>query len=249
LNPVAFIENPMMLNRGNAELKPGHHENLFIEHSIRFNNNFLAARIFYSQTENALQNLLTFNGNNFFESTTQNLGDITRYGLQLKGSLKLGEKVSVNPYFKVFRMHAEPNTFENAPKLSSFNRIAYASGLSASASFTDGYSASLRFQYSSPNPLIQAEVFSDALYFLSVDKSISSKLKAGLTTALPFDKNFLYYGNEVNQSALCSHTEGHIQTSGFPLWLKVSYRFGTKIADQSMQREKENIEQIKRKGF
>ncbi|MFW5974586.1 MAG: TonB-dependent receptor [Bacteroidota bacterium] len=249
LNPVTFNENPMVLNRGNAELKPEQHENIFIEHSLRFDNNFLATRIFYSQTENAIQNLLTFDEDDFFESATQNLGDITRYGLQLKGSLKLGAKVSVNPYFRVFRMHANPNSFENAPNLSSFNRIAYASGLSAIASFTDGYSASFRFQYSSPNPLIQTEVFSDALYFLSVDKNISDKLKAGLTTALPFDKNIVYYGTKVNQSLLYSHTQGYIQTSGFPLWLKISYRFGIKKTDQSTPREKEEIEQIKRKGF
>ncbi|MCF8231878.1 MAG: TonB-dependent receptor [Bacteroidales bacterium] len=249
LNPVAFNENPMMLNKGNPELKPGHHENLFLEHSIRFDNNFLATRIFYSQTKNAIQNLLTFNGNNLFESTTQNLGDITRYGLQLKGSLKIGKKVSLNPYFRVFRMEAEPNSFENTTHLNSFNRIAYASGLSAIASFAGGYSATLRFQYSSPNPLLQTEVFSDALYFMSVDKSISDKLKVGLTTALPFDKSFNYYGNEIKQNALYSLSEGTINTSGFPVWLKVSYRFGSKKTDKSIQREKENIEQIKRKGF
>ncbi|MGM0566926.1 MAG: TonB-dependent receptor [Bacteroidota bacterium] len=249
LNPVAFNENPMMLNRGNAELKPQHHENLFLEHSIRFDNNFLATRIFYSQTENAIQNLLTFNGDNLFESMTQNLGDITRYGLQLKGSLKIGKKVSLNPYFKVFRIHANPNSFEKSNNLNSFNSIAYASGLSAIASFTHGYAASLRYQYNSPNPLLQTEVFSDALYFMSVDKSISDKLKVGLTTALPFDKSINYYGNEVKQNALYSLSEGTINTSGFPLWLKISYRFGSKKTDKSIQREKENIEQIKRKGF
>ncbi len=249
LNPVAFNENPMMLNRGNAELKPQHHEHLFLEHSIRFDNNFLATRIFYSQTKNAIQNLLTFNGYNLFESTTQNLGDITRYGLQLKGSLKMGKKVSLNPYFRVFRMHADPNSFEQSGNLNSFNRIAYASGLSAIASFADGYSASLRFQYNSPNPLLQTEVFSDALYFMSVDKNITDKLKVGLTTALPFDKSFNYYGNEIKQNALYSLSEGTINTSGFPVWLKVSYRFGSKKTDKTIQRENENIEQIKRKGF
>ncbi len=249
LNPVAFSDNPMMLNKGNAELKPGHHENLFLEHSIRFDNNYLATRIFYSQTKNAIQNLLTFNGNNLFESTTQNLGDITRYGLQLKGSLKIGKKASLNPYFRVFRIHADPNSFEQSNNLNSFSSIAYASGLSALASFADGYSASLRFQYSSPNPLLQTEVFSDALYFLSVDKSISDKLKVGLTTALPFDNSFNYYGNEIKQNKLYSLSEGTINTSGFPLWLKVSYRFGSKKTDKTIQRENENIEQIKRKGF
>ena len=249
LNPVAFNENPMMLNRGNADLKPEHHENLFLEHSIRFENNFLATRIFYSQTQNAIQNLLTFNEDNLFESTTQNLGDITRYGLQLKGSLKFGKKVSLNPYFRVFRMQSDPNSFEQSNNLNSFSRIAYASGLSAIASFADGYSATLRFQYSSPNPLLQTEVFSDALYFMSVDKNINDKLKVGLTTALPFDKSFNYYGNEIKQNALYSLSEGTINTSGFTLWLKVSYRFGSKKTDKSIQREKENIEQIKRKGF
>ena len=249
LNPVAFNENPLMQNKGNAELKPGQHENLYLEHSIRFDNNFLATRIFYSQTKNAIQSLLTFNGDNLFESTTQNLGDITRYGLQLKGSLKVGKKVSLNPYFRMFRMHADPNSFEKSSNLNSFSSIAYASGLSAIASFADGYSASLRFQYNSPNPLLQTEVFSDALYFMSVDKSINDKLKVGLTTALPFDKSFNYYGNEVKQKALYSLSEGIINTSGFPLWVKISYRFGSKKTDKSIQREKENIEQIKRKGF
>ncbi|MDZ7775988.1 MAG: TonB-dependent receptor [Bacteroidales bacterium] len=93
LNPSVFRDNPMTLRSGNAELKPEFHERIFLEHALRFNNNYLATRLFFSQTKNDIQNLLIFNGENLFESTTQNLGNTTRYGLQLKGSLKLGAKV------------------------------------------------------------------------------------------------------------------------------------------------------------
>lgn len=39
-----------------------------------------------------------------------------------------------------------------------------------------------------------------------------------------------------------------IKTLGFPLWLRVNYRFGLIQAKQTIVRDKEELERIKRKG-
>ena len=39
--------------------------------------------------------------------------------------------------------------------------------------------------------------FSDALYFISLEKTFKQKFKVGIKSALPFSKSFTYQGTEI----------------------------------------------------
>ena len=87
------------------------------------------------------------------------------------------------------------------------------------------------------------------LYFLAIEKSINDKLKIGVTSALPFQKSVTYQANTVSGKNFQSRWQGNIKTNGFPLWIKLNYRFSTGKKVNKIKREKEEIKEIPQKGF
>ena len=74
LNPYSFLGDPYTICKGNPFLKPELTSSLFLEHSIQFNGNYLASRIFLNRTNNFINRLLLINEINPFEIQVQNLG-------------------------------------------------------------------------------------------------------------------------------------------------------------------------------
>jgi hypothetical protein len=112
-----------------------------------------------------------------------------------------------------------------------------------------GLTASVIFQYASPVNEIQGTTFSDALYFVSLEKSFSKNLKAGVVSGLPLAKTFTYQGSEVAGPDFYHYSKGEIQLSTVPLWFKISYRFSSGKNVQKIERTGEVPVQEKRKGF
>jgi hypothetical protein len=89
--------------------------------------------------------------------------------------------VGINPYLKIFDAFSKPNQLAAEHHgIESKHQLVLESGLSAFATFKKGFTASVIFQYASPMNEIQGTTFSDALYFVSLEKSFSKNLKAGL---------------------------------------------------------------------
>ena len=91
--------------------------------------------------------------------------------------------------------------------------------------------------------------FSDALYFISLEKTFKQKFKVGITSALPFSKTFTYQGSEIKGADFYSHSEGNIRLSAFPVWLKFTYQFNSGKAFNKINRTKEDIDNMPKKGF
>ncbi|MGC9353218.1 MAG: TonB-dependent receptor [Mariniphaga sp.] len=248
LNSYTSVEDPFTLNSGNANLRPETHNQVNLEYSRRFKNHFFSARLFYHKTSDAIRNLLFLNNDGLFEIQKNNLGEIRQTGIQFNGTLSFG-KVGINPYLKLFYAFSMPNQLAAEHQVESKHKLVLESGLSAFATFKKGFTASINFQYTSPANQIQKDTFSDALYFVSLEKSISKNLKAGIVSGLPLTKTFTYQGSEVAGPEFYNYSKGEIQLSSVPFWFKISYRFSSGKNLQKIERTGEVPVQEKRKGF
>ena len=248
LNSYTSVEDPFTLNSGNANLRPETHSQVNLEYSRRFKNHFFSALLFYHKTSDAIRNLMFLNDNGLFEIQKNNLGEIRQTAIQFSGALSFG-KVGINPYLKIFDVFSKPNQLAAEYQVEPKHQLVLESGLSAFATFKKGFTASVNFQYTSSSNQIQWNTFSDALYFISLEKSLTKNLKAGIVSGLPFAKTFTYQGSEVAGPDFYHYSKGEIQLSSVPLWFKISYRFSSGKNVQKIERTGEIPVQEKRKGF
>jgi hypothetical protein len=250
LNPSILSDDPFSVHEGNSSLSPELRSSLYIEHSIRMNNNYLSTRLFYNRVKDAINNLTFINDTAAFETRVYNLGAISQYGIQFTGALKLCKIISFNPYLKIYNLITNGNDLAKRFDVASRRHIEFESGISTVFSFKNDYSLSLVFQYSSPKNQIQGNYFSDALYFIAFEKTFKNKLKAGVACGLPFTRNFIYNGSEITGHDFSSYYTGNIKIPGMPLgWIKLSYQFNSGKKREKIDREKEEIDDVRKKGF
>lgn len=248
LNPYTSVEDPFTLTSGNANLQTEIHNQIYAEYSHRFKNHFASARLFYHHASNAIGNLMFVNESGLFDIQKHNLGEIRHAGIQFSGALGFG-KAGIQPYLKIFDVFSMPNPFAAGYHIESKHQLALESGLSAFTTFGKDFTASVNFRYASPLNQMQGNTFSDALYFVSLEKTFSKNLKAGIVSGLPLAKTFIYQGSEVAASDFYHYSKGEIHFSAIPLWIKINYRFSSGNDRQKIERTGEVPVQEKRKGF
>ena len=249
LNPVVSMDDPLSIYQGNARLKPELHEDLFLEYSFRWGGNYLSARLFHHHAKNAIYPLTRLNEDHTFETRVDNLGSITHYGIQWRGALKFSSVVTLNPSFSLLEINSRVDPSVASAGIESRHNWAFRSGVSAIVTLKHHFTASLQFQYNSPQFKIQGKSFSDPLYFLSLEKTIHNKYKVGITSGLPFTRSFTYQGSEMRGMNFHGHSQSNIRMSTFPVWLKFSYRFLSGKKTDMMQREKEQVNDRRIQGF
>jgi hypothetical protein len=249
LNPVSAMNDPFTIQSGNPVIEPETHDKLNLNWSFTHNNNYFSTRIFYNLVSNAFGNLTYLDDSYTFINKTYNLGKMKQYGFHVTGAWKLFQKISLNPSFKFYQVKTNIHPDAQQHGIEAINKPALEAGFSAIVQINKSLNASFLFQYNSPESRIQKTVFEDPLYFISVDKSFNKKLKVGFKTAIPFKKTFTYYGEELAGANFNKHYKGNIQMSTFPLWLHISYQFSSGKKIKQINREKEKIETIRKKGF
>jgi hypothetical protein len=248
LNPAVSVEDPYSAGMGNANLQPEIHTHFNLEYVRSFNNHFISARLFRTHTSGAIRNLMRLNQEMHFVTERVNLGDIRHTGIQLSGALGFG-KAGVNPYLKVFDMHSRSGEQAAANHVTSKHLLVFETGLSAYATIRKKYTLSTNLQYASPMNEIQQTTFSDALYFVSLERSFSKGLKIGVTSGLPLSKSFTYKGSEISSPDFSHYSTGKIQMSAIPLWIKLNYRFSSGEKRQRIERQSQEPGRENRKGF
>ncbi len=248
LNPYTSIDNPYSLSKGNPFLKSEFLSSIFFEHSLQFKSNYFATRLFYNKLTDAINNLTFINDTGAFETQIQNLGDIHQYGVQFLGSVKMGI-VTINPYLRLYNQSTSGNCLEEQYVAKNMHSQGFESSLSSVISFKHDLAFSLVFQYASPKYAMQGKTFCDALYFLSIEKTFKQKIKVGIVSVIPFTKSFTYQGSEIEGSNFYTRYEGNVIVSKPFLFLKLSYQFNSGKNRDGMNREKEEIENLKKKGF
>ena len=248
LNPGVTEPNPFSLHSGNPRLKPEFHQDVSLEYSTRLGSHYISTKTFYSKTSQTISRFTRLNESNLFETQTHNLGNILHYGIQLATAWRFGP-VSLNSDFRLYHWQTQPNDLARQHDLDQQTGLAFESGLSAMAAFNKGITASVQFQYNSPTTSLQKMTYSDALYFIALEKSFKSKIKVGLKSALPFNRSFTYLGTQTRGKRFQEQSTGKIQMSGFPLWLTLSYRFGSGEKTGTRHPRAESMDQRAKKGF
>jgi hypothetical protein len=242
------MSDPYTVSKGNPFLKPELLSSLFLEHSVQCNGNYFASRLFLNRTTDDINNLLFINDTNAFETQFQNLGTINQLGLQFSGTLKISF-LNLNPYIKIFDIQTSGNSLAKYYSIDNKNKLGFESGLSVIASFKYDIACSLTLQYNSAKYEIQGNSFSDALYFLSIEKTFKHKIKAGIVSAMPFTRSFTYNGSEIEGSDFKSSYEGKVKMSAIPFWFKLGFQFNSGRNRNKISREKEEIDNQPKKGF
>jgi len=249
LNPNTFIGDPFCITNGNPNLRPEYSHNIVLDYSVRFKNNYISTRLFYNQLSDAINTLTFINDNNYFETHVYNLGNIYKYGIQVSGSLNISKSIAINPYLKIFDIYTVGNDIAKEHKIPHRHNMAMESGISAIVSFKKNITASVVFQYNTPDYEIQKSKFYDALYFISLEKTFKKNFKIGIITAIPFTKSFTNYGTKSRGDNFYSHNEENIKMSAVPFWFKLKYQFNCGKKGNEIKRKKEIINNMRKKGF
>ena len=249
LNPSISIDDPYTVAIGNPGLRPEFQQNLSVDYSNNIGNNYISFKLFYKDRTNAINHYTFINDTGIFETRVANLGTINELGIQMSGALKIQKTIAINPYIKLSEILTNPDNLAGQYDIVKRHRIAFESGLSAIVTFKYDIVASLQFQYTSPKIDIQSLLFSDALYFISVEKSFSQKFKIGVTCALPFTKSFTYEGTEIKGVNFYSRSEGDVRLSAVPVWLKFTYQFNSGKSVHKLNRTSEDVDNMPKKGF
>jgi hypothetical protein len=249
LNPYRSVSDPFFSRSGSPDLRPVMRQNFMLEHSLRFMNNYISARMFYNISSDVIGDLIVVQDNNSFEATTYNLGDMHQYGFQLSGALNLTSRVALNPYMRFFEVSSLPNSFAIENNLAKRQEFGWATGFSVVASFKKDITASGLFQYASPLSEIQGRSFHDALYFITVEKAFRHGIKAGLSSAVPFSRSIVYQGSEIISPDFHSYSTGNIKMSAVPVFIKITYQFSAGNKRDRINRTKEEVDNLPRKGF
>ena len=248
LNPYTSLSDPITISKGNPFLKPELLSSLYLEHSIQFNSNYLASRLFFNNTTNNISNLMYINDSSNFVTQVHNLGSINQLGLQFSGTLKIGF-ATLNPYIRIFGLQTSGNNIAKYNSIADKNSMGLETGLSSIASFKHDIACSLTLQYNSKKYDIQGSSYSDMLYFLSVEKTFKQKIKLRIVTAVPLTRSFTYNGSKVNGENFQSTYEGNVIMPVIPFWFKLGFQFDSGKNRNKISREKEEIDNKQKKGF
>ena len=249
LNPYTSIDDPFSIQCGNPDLKQEFRQTLSLDYSKTIKNSFISMQLFYKKRADAINRYTYINNAGLFETRVANLGDIREYGIQFTGALKLHDAVALNPYIKLFGVSTDGYNLAAQHGIADRHEAAFQSGLSAIVTFKHEIAASLQFQYNSPKIEIQGEWFSDALFFISLEKSFNQKFKAGIKSTLMFTRSFTYQGTEIKGGEFFSHSEGNVKMPLFPLWFSLKYEFNSGRKLNKIDRTREDIDKMPKKGF
>lgn len=249
LNPMSNYIDPYTSKKGNPLLDPVAHHDLSLDYSILINNNFISIGSFYSLSTKIIENMSILNKSLLFETSTQNLGNISRFGLKLLGSLKPYKNITFNPFIKVYNIQTHTNQLAKANNIKNKNLFALESGLSLTVLFKYDIALSVMYKYNSVNAKIQNNYFDDVLYFISLDKTFFKNLKIGITSAIPLKRSFTYQGYESANSNFNVYSEDNIKMSVFPLWFKIKYSFASGKKVKRINRTSDFNEKKIKKGF
>jgi len=249
LNPNINGVDPHTSYQGNPNLKPAKHHKISLDYSVLVKNNYLSMGAFFSQSADCLEYMATISENNRISYTMQNLGNTSRLGLKFLGSTKLYKNVSFNPFFKVYGFVSRRNELAASYGIENQRSMALESGFTLSVLFKHDISFNTKFKYNSPTPQFQGSRFEDMLYFVSLEKSFKNGVELGITSALPFSREFTFQGHEIRGAGFTEYAEDNIQLSLIPVWLKIKYSFSSGKKVGRYQRQGDFTEQTKRKGL
>jgi outer membrane receptor protein involved in Fe transport len=248
MNPYLYRDDPFTVRKGNPLLEPEFRNSLYLEQSLQFHGSYCALRLFYDHFTRVINTLIVLNDTGAFEMQPQNLGAIRQYGMQLTGALKFGF-LTLNPGLRFYNLSTTANSQAKESGVENRSRFVMESTLSAVVSFKKDFALSGILQYATRKNNIQGNAYSDAIYFLTLDKTFKKNLKVGIESALPFARSVIYRGSETRAENFSSNDKGILKLSTVPVMFRVSYQFQSGKNRETINRDKEEIDRKPKQGF
>lgn len=249
MNPVVHVYDPLYLVAGNTSLRPEIRSTVHLEYSRSHGNSMAALRLYRDRRDQAIQETGFIDESGRFVAQMRNAGDLHRYGVQISGMVSIGTASGIQPMLNVYKNVARPNENAEIQGIPGRTATGWSGGLTAYTTIPGGITASAIIQQAGRDHGLQRSRYSGTLYFVSVEKAFGSSLKAGITSALPFARTFVYDGFEIDQPGYRSRSEGSIMMSAVPVWLKLNYSFSSGIRRQVIARSDDPGYVVPRKGF
>lgn len=256
VRPSVFQLNPNMqtldfyaTQQGNPALRPSVNHNLNLDYSLTFGNSFLSTSLFYTYKKDVIETLTSMKDDMFLQKEIHNLGNLSRLGITASGSLKLHKNISVNPYMRLYYAQTFGNELAQNQGIENKQAVNFETSLSAVVLLKHDFSFSFSAQYRGRQTRIQNDYHEDVLYFVSLEKTFFDRLKVGITSAIPFQRDFTYQGYDISGRNFTQTTEDNIQMSAFPVWFKLNYTFAWGKKTRRIERDNSFNEDRPKKGF
>lgn len=249
LNPTLNTIDPYTTQQGNPYLNPVIRHKASLDYSTTIGNNFISPGVFYEYASNVIETLTVLRDLSLFEKEIQNSGNSTYFGIKMLGSLKCHKNITVNPHVKLYHIKTNGNELATSNGIEDNSTFAFETGLSAIFSLKYDIALSAIIKYNSPVSHIQEQYSEDGLYFISLEKTFFEKLKVGITSAIPFKKEFTYQRRETIGNNFNEISEDNIVMSTFPIWFKLKYSFNSGKKVNRINRDNDFKEEKVKKGF
>lgn len=249
LNPNLYTIDPFTLQQGNPGLDPGMTRNLSAIYNLSFQENFLSGGIFIRQVSGVIENLATLTDSGSLHMEQQNLGDLKYAGVKVLGSINLFDNVSMGSNIECYHVQTRVNALAQNQGIAEQSRLEIRGEMSAAWNvYNDlSLSASVRFQSSATG--IQRQYREGTLYFISLEKMFFNRLKAEITSAIPFKRSFVYQGYDIANDDFTISSEDQIKMSMVPVWFKLKYSFASGSKVRHLERDEVFNENREKKGF
>jgi hypothetical protein len=249
LNPSVRKPDPYTLYQGNAMLKPAINKVLYLEYAASLKKQYMSVKIFMAHTNNAIGRYTQLNDEGILATKALNIGTTRHLGVQFSGALQLTRFLQFTPYVKIFQWQGTNQITQELTQSTTEEAWAIQLNGALVASLPRAYSLSASVQYQTPNPQFQDEYYSDALYFVSLNKKLNKKWQVGITSGLIMRNQFTYQGTRTSGEGFSQHQHGEVQVPGGSFWIKCSYRFSSGRKLNRIKRKTEKVEKINKKGF
>ncbi|HEX2934104.1 MAG TPA: TonB-dependent receptor [Bacteroidales bacterium] len=237
LNPFVNYIDSVTIFRGNPNLGPSYTHKIEMNMSMQLGKSFITPGIYYSRFSDNVQQIKFINQDGITENFNENIGNGNEYGLNFSGSVKITNKIQLNPYFAVFSKTLNSVDLYNIREAS---KVSWRSNLTLITNITDKLLFFSYFQYNSPYISAQRVIKRDAIYVFGLERNIfkNNNGKISITTINPFTKKFSIE-NSVTEAANLRQ-EQDITVDVQPLvTVKFSYSFNKGKEIKKMDRKRE----------
>lgn len=249
VNPITLLSDRNSELTGNSNLAPSISHNLKASYSLTLGSSFLQSGLFHRSRFSVVDKMILSSESGIFSQQFFNLGNTQESGIEIYGSIRLGQILSISPQIRASRIQTFPSYYSKKLGLEKRTGWNLSSSVSTILNLPYDTHISTSFQYNARQVEMQYDRFEEPLYFISVNKVFFEKIKIGLTTALPFANTFTYAGEETETRNIYQQLNRNVSVSNVPIWINLSYSFKRGIERDKNFRKHSIEESNSIKGF
>jgi len=240
INPFIEYNDNRDISYGNPSLFPELVHQVEIGSTFFIKGNMINASLFGRRTEDLIENILTINDLGISESTFYNFGKRSSVGINLFGSLNLGEKLSLRGGFDVNAWEVDGNLDGQFLSNSGYD---YNGRMNVTWSISKTMKVEGFSFFKSPTFTIQGKIPNWSMMSFGIKKELFIKrLSVGINITQPFSENQVFI-RELEGTEFYQYNKTLRPVRSFGL--NLSYRFGKLDFKERTGRKKVNNNDLK----